>query len=40
METNGQVCPICGAKTVEDLPTEMSAGITDTAMVNELRTIR
>lgn len=23
METNGQVCPICGAETVEDLPTEI-----------------
>ena len=23
METNGQVCPVCGAETVEDLPTEI-----------------
>ncbi len=23
METNGKVCPVCGAETIEDLPTEI-----------------
>lgn len=29
IETNDSVCPLCGSKTVEDLPVEIFFGVSD-----------